>query len=258
MIRDGCPPGSGYPIRESWDQHLVGSYPRLIAASYALHRLPAPRHPPCALSNLTTLILASLASARPHGRAALEPRTPRAIRQEGVVTPQRTASRTTITAVDSYSPLCHLFSCQRTRHPCRSQAPKLTTVREFPRVRSANPLPGRFQIEACGVQFPGGADGIRTHALLVANQALSQLSYGPNPFWISDCEWRIRNFTSEIGVVGPGGFEPPTSPLSGARSSQLSYEPSTVRNSEFGTIRAQAKRECVDVFLPRGEGLGSP
>jgi len=31
-----------------------------------------------------------------------------------------------------------------------------------------------------------------------------------------------------------------------------------VRNSEFGTIRAQAKRECVDVFLPRGEGLGSP
>ncbi len=26
--------------------------------------------------------------------------------------------------------------------------------------------------------------------------------------------------------MGPGGLEPPTSPLSGARSSQLSYEPS--------------------------------
>ena len=33
---------------------LVGSYPGLIAASYVLHRLLAPRHPPCALSNLAT------------------------------------------------------------------------------------------------------------------------------------------------------------------------------------------------------------
>ena len=36
---------------------MVGSSSRLIAASYALHRLPTPRHSPCALSNLTTLIL---------------------------------------------------------------------------------------------------------------------------------------------------------------------------------------------------------
>ena len=27
------------------------------------------------------------------------------------------------------------------------------------------------------------------------------------------------------GPVGPGGLEPPTSPLSGVRSNQLSYEP---------------------------------
>jgi hypothetical protein len=35
-------------------KRLVGSSPRLIAASYVLHRLLAPRHPPCALSNLAT------------------------------------------------------------------------------------------------------------------------------------------------------------------------------------------------------------
>ena len=101
----------------------------------------------------------------------------------------------------------------------------------------------------------GGADGIRTHALLVANQALSQLSYGPR-----------RNRNSESGtprrpeapagfplrfpisdfrfrMVGPGGFEPPTSPLSGARSSRLSYEPCHfgLEISDFG-LQAKACR----------------
>ena len=54
----------------------------------------------------------------------------------------------------------------------------------------------------------GGARRDRTADLLRARQALSQLSYGPG-----------------IEVVGLGGFEPPTSPLSGVRSNQLSYRP---------------------------------
>src|SRR3954467_1239311 len=44
----------GSPTRKSSDQRSVGSSPRLIAASYVLHRLLVPRHPPCALNNLTT------------------------------------------------------------------------------------------------------------------------------------------------------------------------------------------------------------
>src|SRR3954469_20888153 len=44
----------GFPIRKSSDQRSVDSSPRLIAASYVLHRLLVPRHPPCALNNLTT------------------------------------------------------------------------------------------------------------------------------------------------------------------------------------------------------------
>src|SRR5215813_13344903 len=49
----------GYPIRTPWDQRSVDNSPRPIAASHVLHRLLVPRHPPCALSNLTTKMLAS-------------------------------------------------------------------------------------------------------------------------------------------------------------------------------------------------------
>ena len=50
----------------------------------------------------------------------------------------------------------------------------------------------------------GGANRDRTGDLLLAKQALSQLSYGPVP--VSLC------------LVGLGGVAPPTSPLSGVRS----------------------------------------
>ena len=55
----------------------------------------------------------------------------------------------------------------------------------------------------------GGAGRNRTDDLLLAKQALSQLSYGPLPKL----------------MVGPGRFELPTSRLSGVRSNQLSYGP---------------------------------
>ena len=49
----------GFPIRTPWDHSSVDSSPRPIAASHVLHRLLVPRHPPCALGNLTTKMLAS-------------------------------------------------------------------------------------------------------------------------------------------------------------------------------------------------------
>jgi hypothetical protein len=58
----------GSPIRKSSDQRSVDSSPRLIAASYVLHRLLVPRHPPCALNNLTT--------HNTHARPPQHPRTP--------------------------------------------------------------------------------------------------------------------------------------------------------------------------------------
>jgi hypothetical protein len=72
----------------------------------------------------------------------------------------------------------------------------------------------------------GGAKEDRTPDLLRARQALSQLSYGPSlsgslarcPVFTFTCVWYAK-------MVGLGGLEPPTSPLSGVRSNQLSYRP---------------------------------
>ena len=57
----------------------------------------------------------------------------------------------------------------------------------------------------------GGASRDRTDDLKLAKLALSQLSYGP--------------YYYQAGMVGLGGLEPPTSPLSGVRSNHLSYRP---------------------------------
>jgi hypothetical protein len=43
----------GFPIRKSSDRSLVIDSPRLIADSYVLLRFLVPRHPPCALINLS-------------------------------------------------------------------------------------------------------------------------------------------------------------------------------------------------------------
>ena len=50
---------SGCPIRTSSDQSLLSGSPKLFAASHVLHRLLAPRHPPYALSSLTTDVIAT-------------------------------------------------------------------------------------------------------------------------------------------------------------------------------------------------------
>jgi hypothetical protein len=51
---DQSPVWRGFPIRTPWDHSPVIDSPRLIADSYVLLRLLMPRHPPCALKNLTT------------------------------------------------------------------------------------------------------------------------------------------------------------------------------------------------------------
>ena len=66
----------------------------------------------------------------------------------------------------------------------------------------------------------GGADRDRTDDILLAKQALSQLSYSPIAL-------KYSKLFSDLKVVGLGRFELPTSPLSGVRSNQLSYRPRT-------------------------------
>ncbi len=50
-------PGTGFPIQKSPDQSLFGNSPKLIAACHVFLRLPTPRHPPSALSNLATKLV---------------------------------------------------------------------------------------------------------------------------------------------------------------------------------------------------------
>ena len=58
-----------------------------------------------------------------------------------------------------------------------------------------------------------GDNEIRTRDLLLARQALSQLSYTP--------------------IMGLSGLEPPTSRLSGVRSNRLSYKPINLASTCF-------------------------
>ena len=67
----------------------------------------------------------------------------------------------------------------------------------------------------------GGARRDRTDDLLLAKQALSQLSYGPVEGVTAS---HARDAALER-VVGLGRLELPTSRLSSARSNQLSYKP---------------------------------
>jgi hypothetical protein len=63
---------STYDIRVPRDQRLFDSFPGLFAAFHALHRLLAPRHPPHALSNLTTMILVSIEQNQPSPVARIQ------------------------------------------------------------------------------------------------------------------------------------------------------------------------------------------
>jgi hypothetical protein len=79
----------------------------------------------------------------------------------------------------------------------------------------------------------GGAGRNRTDDILLAKQALYQLSYGPKP----------------LELVGLGGLEPPTSRLSSARSNQLSYKP----KQPFSAIALLGCQKACFVILEERE-----
>ena len=85
---------------------------------------------------------------------------------------------------------------------------------------------------------------------------LSRLSYGPSvAFSIS--LYRL-GFTAPL-VVGLGGLEPPTSPLSGVRSNRLSYRPK-LTGPLNQTICVGACRQRIFTFTLKGgdPAAGSP
>src|ERR1700687_3257157 len=97
-----------------------------------------------------------------------------------------------------------------------------------------------------------GADRDRTDDIQLAKLALSQLSYSPKPVERLNLKVDLaldptaRRLQVCLLLNGPqmvlGGVEPPTSRLSGARSSQLSYRPVSTRLRTTPPIKL-ARRE---------------
>jgi hypothetical protein len=87
----------GFPIRKSRDQRSVSTSPGLIAAAHVLHRLLAPRHPPCALTlligkntKLTAMEFSRCARTRPPSMRKTSPRG------RSLKTQQRSTTRSTL------------------------------------------------------------------------------------------------------------------------------------------------------------------
>jgi hypothetical protein len=102
----------------------------------------------------------------------------------------------------------------------------------------------------------GGAKRDRTADPLRARQVLSQLSYSPSVSCL--CFAYIPRATSRLPggkVVGLGGLEPPTSPLSGVRSNQLSYRPwahtATDQNNLLWMLMPTRGCLCKEVIQPQ-------
>src|SRR4030095_15145254 len=196
---------AGFPHSEISGSRVVCTSPELIAAYHVLHRLHAPRHPPCALSSLTIefahrkldqhIVLLRLVPLEYLNRLWTIPGTQKNIYflsfgnfAYSIIKEHYNKTSTTTLALPNSDK----------RKPEHARSPN----------HSLSDLCRRRRVD-------GGGEGIRTPDPMVANHVLCQLSYTPG----TNSELPIRN------MVGLGGFELPTSPLSGVRSNQLSYRP---------------------------------
>ena len=115
-----------------------------------------------------------------------------------------------------------LFDCQRAPVTSKDHGPPLTrrffASRRLDRVtREPRSPPGG----AASFFGAGGDNRDRTDDLLLAKQALSQLSYIP----VFGSPALLPSRLHRPKLVGLGRVELPTSRLSGVRSNQLSYRP---------------------------------
>ncbi len=155
----------GFPHSEIHGSKSVRNSPWLIAAYDVLHRLSAPRHPPNALTTLD----------RSHYRY------PPARQQTGSL--EKTSflrGRARSQAVKT----ANLATCRPLAGAIRTDLLFTMSDNTCPSRRSGNDTNSCFSTDARlnTTNFvSGGARRDRTDDLLLAKQALSQLSYGPGP-----------------------------------------------------------------------------
>ena len=106
-------------------------------------------------------------------------------------------------------------------------------------------------------QDPGGARRSRTDDILLAKQALYQLSYGPIPTGTVQSPGELSYDTAcgleaspsnQHQLVGPGRLELPTLRLSGVRSNHLSYGPMAATAG----LKAQARDRVTNTSTQTG------
>jgi hypothetical protein len=112
----------GFPHSDIHGSTLACSSPWLFAASHVLHRLLAPRHPPNALTSLTTISfwprVFPLASRRQGAKSFSSPsQAPAASRQLGASYPRRSLSDVAPVSFWCLSRFVLLFSCHEHREP---------------------------------------------------------------------------------------------------------------------------------------------
>ena len=159
----GITPG-GFPHSEIFGSTLVCSLPKLIAACRVLHRLLAPRHPPYALSSLTfnpRNRMPPAASGRGEPLTRKNPTPPEHL--------------THYVLWSEKLPFAGYSVVKDRRRP----APGSNQAQSPPQPFRPLPVGNRLTEPAPGGLRGGGSGGeyrARTGDLLVANQALSQLS----------------------------------------------------------------------------------
>ena len=169
VFSQGCPgiDRGGFPHSEISGSTPVCGSPKLIAACHVLHRLLAPRHPPYALSSLTF-------NPRNRCRRRLPTRAKPGTKKPP--TPPEHLTHCVLCGRKNYRLQDIQLSKSRRRRrrsPLRGRGPARKPVENRPPDR-AKPL--RVSHPGPGPNDPGGEYRARTGDLLVANQALSQLS----------------------------------------------------------------------------------
>ena len=101
-------------------------------------------------------------------------------------------------------------------------------------------------------QGGGGGERDRTDDLLLAKQALSQLSYAPKP----DASPFDASPAADQAMVGRAGFEPATPRLSSVCSDQLSYQPPRHPAWPIARHRTPQPRRCRPQHTLMREGSG--
>ena len=165
------PQGVGFPHSEIRGSTVARTFPRLIAACYVLHRLSVPRHPPDALRRL--FFEAATRRVKPRARELAKT--------------QHTQPQTSLSAGRSCRLGQNFFTMSKsvklltisyqlsTDNPGHQPGQTLLPFPSAP----ASPPPPAFRPWLSADRLHGGAERNRTVDLLLAKQALSQLSYSP-------------------------------------------------------------------------------